>query len=215
MAPLTHLTSTKTPFSWTPQAASTFDQLKKRFAAAPILVQGDPQRQFVVEIVASDVGVGAVLSQIVARDNKLHPSAFFPHCPVIHWAHTPRFSCHPGVGRTVALFQQRFWWPSLYRDIKEYVLSCPICACNKASYQPPSGLLHPLHVPKRSWSHIALDFVSALPESRGFISILTIVDRFSKSCHLVPLRTLPSAMETAQLLVKHVFRFHSIPLEIL
>lgn len=134
---------------------------------------------------------------------------------VIHWAHTARFSCHPGVSRTVALVRRRFWWPSLYRDIKEYVLACPTCARNKASHRPPSGLLQPLPVPKRPWSHIALDFVSGLPESRGFTSILTIVDRFSKSCHLVPLRRLPSAIDTAQLLVKHVFRLHGIPMEIL
>uniref|UniRef100_A0A3Q3A6F2 Integrase catalytic domain-containing protein n=1 Tax=Kryptolebias marmoratus TaxID=37003 RepID=A0A3Q3A6F2_KRYMA len=46
-------------------------------------------------------------------------------------------------------------------------------------------------------------------------TIFTIVDRFSKACHLVPLRKLPSALQTAQLLVKHVFRLHGIPLEIL
>lgn len=46
-------------------------------------------------------------------------------------------------------------------------------------------------------------------------TILTIIDRFFKVCHLISLRKLPSAFHTAQLLVKHVFRVHGIPLEIL
>ena len=37
----------------------------------------DSERQFVVEVDASDVGVGAVLSQRAAEDQKLHPCAFF------------------------------------------------------------------------------------------------------------------------------------------
>ena len=37
----------------------------------------DPEQQFVVEVDTSDVGVGAVLSQRSAIDQKLHPCAFF------------------------------------------------------------------------------------------------------------------------------------------
>uniref|UniRef100_A0A3Q2NMV8 Integrase catalytic domain-containing protein n=1 Tax=Fundulus heteroclitus TaxID=8078 RepID=A0A3Q2NMV8_FUNHE len=101
------------------------------------------------------------------------------------------------------------------RDIKDFVLSCPVCAQNKPSNRQPAGLLQPLPVPERPWSHIALDFVTGPPSSSGMTTILTIVDRFSKACHLIPLRKLPSALQTAQLLVKHVFRLHGIPHDIL
>uniref|UniRef100_A0A8C7Y809 ribonuclease H n=1 Tax=Oryzias sinensis TaxID=183150 RepID=A0A8C7Y809_9TELE len=62
-APLTRLTSTSQNFSWTPEAQEAFDRLKGLFVSAPILIQPDPSRQFVVEVDASDSGVGAVLSQ--------------------------------------------------------------------------------------------------------------------------------------------------------
>lgn len=39
--------------------------------------------------------------------------------------------------------------------------------------------------------------------------------RFSKARHLVPLQKLPSSFETAELLLKHVFRLHGIPCEVL
>lgn len=62
-APLTKLTSTKSPFSWQPEAQVTFVSLKSLFTSAPILVHPDPTKQFIVEVDASDSGVGAVLSQ--------------------------------------------------------------------------------------------------------------------------------------------------------
>ena len=76
-APLTTLTSTARKFSWNPEAEKAFLELKARFVSAPILVQPDTNRQFVVEVDASESGAGAVLSQRSPEDNKLHPCAFF------------------------------------------------------------------------------------------------------------------------------------------
>lgn len=51
----------------------------------------------------------------------------------------------------------------------------------------PSGLLQPLPIPQRPWSHLSIDFVTDLPLSNGFTTILIITDRFSKACCLIPL----------------------------
>ncbi|KAK3555306.1 hypothetical protein QTP86_014893, partial [Hemibagrus guttatus] len=75
-------------------------------------------------------------------------------------------------------------------------------------------LLHLLPIPRRPWSHSAIDFVTGLPLSDGNNTILTIVDRFSKMVHFVPPSHLPSAKETALLFVQHVFRLHGIPSDI-
>uniref|UniRef100_A0A9J7ZDK9 Uncharacterized protein n=1 Tax=Cyprinus carpio carpio TaxID=630221 RepID=A0A9J7ZDK9_CYPCA len=53
--------------------------------------------------------------------------------------------------------------------------------------------------------------VSGLPESSGNTVVLTIVDRFSKAVHFIPLPKLPSARETARAVVDHVFRIHGLP----
>ncbi|KAI3355849.1 hypothetical protein L3Q82_004229 [Scortum barcoo] len=76
-APLTALTSSKVTFQWSVAAKEAFDALKTRFTSAPILIMPDPERQFILEVDASDVGVGAVLSQRSLEDQKLHPCAFF------------------------------------------------------------------------------------------------------------------------------------------
>lgn len=75
--PLTRLTSSKLPFSWTPETEVAFQRLKHQFATAPILTQADPNKSFVVEVDASDVGVGAVLSQCSNTTSKLHPCAYY------------------------------------------------------------------------------------------------------------------------------------------
>ncbi|XP_029301590.1 uncharacterized protein LOC115017374 [Cottoperca gobio] len=74
--PLTALTSSKVLFQWSPLAEGAFQNLRSRFTSAPILRVPDPERQFVVEVDASDVGVRGILSQRAADDQKLHPCAF-------------------------------------------------------------------------------------------------------------------------------------------
>ncbi|XP_056132867.1 uncharacterized protein LOC130109929 [Lampris incognitus] len=248
--PLTRLTSPSQPFVWSPAARSAFLSLKERFTSAPVLLHPDPKRQFIVEVDASDTGLGAVLSQRSEADQKVHPCAFFSRrflpaeetvvkralrsspapsnvpprrlfvpdsvrSRILKWGHTSQLACHPGVHRTFTFIARRFWWPTMRRDVKEFVMACTICARSKASHQAPAGLLQPLPIPSRPWSHVALDFVSGLPPSQGNTVILTVVDRFSKGVHLVALPKLPSASETADLLMSHVFRLHGLPKDIL
>lgn len=61
-APLTELTSTHLPFSWTERPKAAFSRLKRLFTSASMLANPDPAQQVVVEMDASDTGVGAVFS---------------------------------------------------------------------------------------------------------------------------------------------------------
>lgn len=66
-------------FAWNFEAQTAFNLLKTRFSTAPVLAHLDPASQFIVEVDASDFGVGAVLSQRSPETNKLHPCASFFH----------------------------------------------------------------------------------------------------------------------------------------
>lgn len=77
VTPLTRLTSTLSHFSWSEEAEAVFSKPKALFTSAPILSHPDPSCQFMVEVDASDVSVGPVLSQRDVLDQKLHPCAFF------------------------------------------------------------------------------------------------------------------------------------------
>ncbi len=100
------------------------------------------------------------------------------------------------------------------RDVARYVKGCSICAISSTPRRLPEGKLVPLPIPHRPWSHLGVDFANDLPPSNGFTTILIVVDRFSKSCKLIPLGRLPSALETAESLFQHIFRNFSLPEDI-
>ncbi len=78
VSPLTSLLKGKpTKLRWTKEATEAFITLKERFMSAPILKHPEPSLPFVVEVDASDCGIGAVLSQRHEQPGKLHPCAFF------------------------------------------------------------------------------------------------------------------------------------------
>ncbi len=55
--------------------------------------------------------------------------------------------------------------------------------------------------------------ILSLP-SQGNTVVLTVVDRFSKAAHFIPLPKLPSAKQTAITVVDHVFRIHGLPMDV-
>lgn len=76
-APLIRLTSSKLPFIWSQEADAAFSKLKELFTSAPVLIHPDLSKQFIVEVDASDLGVGTMLSQCSGPAEKLQPCAFF------------------------------------------------------------------------------------------------------------------------------------------
>uniref|UniRef100_A0A8K9XCL0 Gypsy retrotransposon integrase-like protein 1 n=1 Tax=Oncorhynchus mykiss TaxID=8022 RepID=A0A8K9XCL0_ONCMY len=133
---------------------------------------------------------------------------------VLQWAHSAKLAGHPGIRGTLASIRQRFWWPTREHDTRCFVAACSVCAQTKSGNSPPAGRLRPLPIPSRPWSHIALDFITGLPSSAGKTVILTVVDRFSKAAHFIPLAKLPSAKETAQIIIENVFRIHGLPSDV-
>ncbi|KAK3539465.1 hypothetical protein QTP70_008497 [Hemibagrus guttatus] len=140
------------------------------------------------------------------------PSQFRPQ--VMRWVHEAPSSGHPGTRRSAQLVSRCFWWPSLGSDVEDFVQQCATCAQAWTSRQHPEGLLEPLPVPRRPWSHLSVDFLTDLPDSGGFTAIMVVVDRFSKGCKLVPLKGLPTAMQMADAMFAHVFRNFGLPEDI-
>ncbi|KAK3532853.1 hypothetical protein QTP70_000252 [Hemibagrus guttatus] len=140
------------------------------------------------------------------------PSQFL--LQVMQWIHEAPSSGHPGIQRSTQLVRRQFWWPSQASDVEGYVRACSTCAQARTSHQLQEGLLEPLPIPQCSWSHLSVDFLTDLPDSGGHTAVLVVVDRFSKGCKLIPLKGLPSAMQTAEALFLHVFRNFGLPEDI-
>ncbi|KAI2665823.1 Transposon Tf2-9 polyprotein [Labeo rohita] len=105
---------------------------------------------------------------------------------VLAKVHNTPSSGHPGIEATLQLLGNRFWWPGQRADTIQFVSRCTVCNMSKVPHCLPAGLLQPLPVPQRPWSHIAIDFVTDLPPSNGYTTILFIIGRFSKACLFIP-----------------------------
>ena len=95
---------------------------------------------------------------------------------------------HLGLVKTAHMLKQRMWWPALRSSVASYCKQCPTCACFKAQTVKPGGLLKPLQIPSQTWEDISIDLIADLRVTKSKnSSILTIVDRFSKMVHFIPL----------------------------
>jgi hypothetical protein len=68
-----------------------------------------------------------------------------------------------------------------------------------------------LPIPSAVWADIGIDFIEALPSAQGKTVILTVVDRFSKYCHFIPLAHPYTAESVAQAFFAEVVRLHGVP----
>ncbi|CAL9217877.1 unnamed protein product [Arabidopsis halleri] len=118
---------------------------------------------------------------------------------------------HSGVLRTYKRLARQFFWPSMHRIVKEYVASCDVCQRAKSSSLAPAGLLQPLPIPDRLWEDVSMDFVDGLPRSDGNTTIMVVVDRLSKSSHLVPLSHPYTAKKVAAKFVDAIVKLHGMP----
>ena len=60
-----------------------------------------------------------------------------------------------------------------------------------------------------------MDFVVRLPQTlRGLNAIWVIVDRLTKSAHFLPIKTIYSLDQLAQLYINEIVRLHGVPVSI-
>ncbi|KAI3360769.1 hypothetical protein L3Q82_013013 [Scortum barcoo] len=212
----------------------------------------DPQLQFIVEVDASNEGMGAVLSQRSPQDQRIHPCAFLSrklspaeqNYDVGNWellaikVALEEWNSPSPTGRDHRTPNQMFCPACMTlnrqpRNLKpSYHLTMwqggggvhrgllSVCAARgKASRQARVrgySSHYRCHI-HRPWSHLTLDFITGLPPLKGNLVVMMVVDRFSKMTHFIPLTKLPSAKETATVMINHVFhifRIHGRPTDI-
>ena len=79
---------------------------------------------------------------------------------VLYVAHTLPMAGHLGVSKTKQWILQRFYWPSLSADVKEYCTSCRQCQL-ASNRRPQRAPMIPLPVLDEPFSRIAMDIVKS------------------------------------------------------
>ncbi|GBG59553.1 hypothetical protein CBR_g49813 [Chara braunii] len=107
---------------------------------------------------------------------------------------------------------QRFWWPGMLEDAKEYVETCQVCQRDKPRTQAPLGLLKPLPIPAGSGQSVSMDFMDTLVTSRnGKRHIFVIIDRFTKYARLIAMPETARTEHVIELFLDNWVRDFGLP----
>ncbi|GJS68478.1 putative reverse transcriptase domain-containing protein [Tanacetum coccineum] len=112
-------------------------------------------------------------------------------------AHTSRYSIHPGADKMYHDLRDLYWWPSMKRDIAEYVSKCLTCSKIKAKHQKPSRITTDNQKsPEVEWEKIT-----------GL--------RLTKSAHFLPIREDYKTEKLARIYINEIVARHDVPVSII
>jgi hypothetical protein len=95
---------------------------------------------------------------------------------------------------------------------------CAECQCHKVNNRPTKASLEPIWAKPEAtpFKTVAIDFITKLPVSQEYNSILTVTDHnCSKATIFIPCVEEISREETAALYTKHVFARYGLPTKII
>ena len=81
---------------------------------------------------------------------------------IIQEFHSGSLAGHFGKDKTIALVEDKYYWPKLKRDIAKYVARCRIYQVAK-DHSQNTGLYTPLPIPTEPWIDVSMNFVLGLP----------------------------------------------------
>ena len=131
----------------------------------------------------------------------------------LHLAHEILFAGHMGREKTTRRPTQRFYWPMLYKDVKEFCHCCEQCQ-KSSNRKPPRAPLIPFPIVREPFERLAMDIVGPLPRSRSENRyILVLVNYATRYLEAIPLKSIDTEVVAEEL--ASVFTRMGIPEEVL
>ena len=149
---------------------------------------------------------------LVLKEEKIYvPKDEELRVEIIRLHHDVPAAGHGGRWKTVELVTRNYWWLGVTRDVGKYVEGCDLCQRMKNRTEELAGKLKLSEVPKKSWSHLTVDFITKLPVVAGKDAVLVVCDRLSKMTHFVATTEGTSAEGLARLFQDNVWKLHGLP----
>ena len=119
---------------------------------------------------------------------------------------------HPGISKVMQEIRQKYYFPSIATDIKNWVRDCEICIQDKGI---DNTRIFPefIHIPEWDLGPedlMQLDLLPELQQSGGYESIITAIDVFSRYAFAYPVSN-PTAVSTAKFIFDIMTRRAYLP----
>ena len=156
-------------------------------------------------------------SGVLVRVIEEHPQIVVPHelkPRVLHLAHYPATSGHPGGRKMYYTVRRDYYWPALAVDCYTTVRNCSECARERIQLRKNSKRMR-LFPARRPLEEVSIDILGELIRTkRGNQYLLVITDRYSKLVRTVPLKRI-TAFSIAKAFVDHWVYVYGPPLSLL
>ncbi|XP_060542061.1 uncharacterized protein K02A2.6-like [Pantherophis guttatus] len=110
---------------------------------------------------------------------------------------------HPGIVRMKALARSYVWWPSMDKDIEQWVSRCD--PCQEVHPAPPQSEVAKWETPSNPWSRVHIDFAGPMQGRH----LLIVVDAFSKWLEVVPMAS--TTTDATIRALRRLFATHGLP----
>jgi hypothetical protein len=122
---------------------------------------------------------------------------------------------HLGESKTYERIADKMFWPGMYRDISEYVLSCPRCGARKTTHYHQQTPLGNLPRPSQPFEALGIDVLGPLPSTRRKNRDILVITDYHTRWPIAFAMKNQRAPTIAQLLVEQVFCQHGFPATLL
>ena len=123
-------------------------------------------------------------------------------------------SGHLGRDKTQARIRERFYWPTITKDVQDFVKACDTCQRVNSSFQKTRGELQSIPVHPDPFHQIGIDLIGPLPTTKeGYKYIVTAIDYYTKWTEAQPLKD-KSACSVADFIYKIICRHGCFNIEI-
>ena len=114
---------------------------------------------------------------------------------------------HPGWKATYSLVAERYVWPEMQKNIREFVRSCERCQRSKIVKHTKSPYKDLPTLDNERLAVVHIDLVGPLPSSQGFKYLLTIIDRETNWVEAIAMRSITTEHVIKSLCNHWIVRF--------
>lgn len=192
-------------------------------------IRDEQQRDKSIKLLSDKLLAGTRLHSFVRNNDILHRLIYrpggitlqVPYVPasmvpqLLHAYHDSPTAGHLGINKTWHKIRDRYYWPRMYKEVKQHVLSCSKCNQFKISRRKSTGTLQPIEPPTGTLDLMGLDFMGPLPpSSNGSKYILVCTDYLSRFA-ITQATSNCTAETAARFLIDKVILQYGVPKQLL